>query len=88
MTCQKLAVNSQHQPNTKKLLTLITPICLLGLIGAGLWGILLLQPDLLPAADTEQGRKLLRSYLSVTHDFLIVSLLISTVVLIFQNLYQ
>ena len=84
MTSQKLAVNSQHQPSTKKLLILITPICFLGLIGAGLWGILLLQPDLLPAADTEQGRKLLRSYLSVTHDFLIISLLISTSVLIFQ----
>lgn len=84
MTSQKLSVNSQHQPSTKKLLTLITPISLLGLIGAGIWGILLIQPDLLPAADTEQGRKLLRSYLSVTHDFLIVSLAISTVILIFQ----
>ena len=84
MTSQKRAVHSQHQPSTKKLLTLITPISLLGLIGAALWGLLLLQPDLLPAADTEQGRKLLRSYLSVTHDFFIVSLIISTIALIVQ----
>ncbi len=84
MTSQKLAVNSQHQPSTKKLLTLITPISLLGLVGAGIWGIILIQPDLLPAADTEQGRKLLRSYLSVTHDFFIISLVIAIIILTFQ----
>ena len=59
----------------------ITPISLLGFIGTGIWIWLSENPNLLPSANSQYGRRLLRSYLTTTHDILIISLTITTIIL-------